>query len=313
MKPISVIIVSWNARDYLRDCLNSIRQTGASCVREVIVVDNASKDGSPEMVSDHFPEVMLIRSEENLGFARANNLAMTRASGPILALVNSDVIVHPGCFEKLADYLNTHPDVGMVGPRIFGGDGNLQRTCRKLPTLWNTLCRMLTFDQILPNWQMFSGFEVPYRDYDKYLEAEVLSGCFCVARKKAVDEVGGMDERFFFYAEDIDWSKRFWDAGWKLMFVPDATATHFGGGSTANAPLRYSIEILRATLKYWRKHHGIAGQVVCYLLILAHHGVRLMARGIKRSLGFGRSNESKYKFEKDFVCLRWLMTGKGIA
>jgi GT2 family glycosyltransferase len=97
------------------------------------------------------------------------------------------------------------------------------------------------------------------------------------------------------------------------MFVPDATATHFGGGSTANAPLRYSIEILRATLKYWRKHYGIAGQIACYFLILAHHGFRLLVRGIKQSLGFGRSIESKYKLEKDFVCLRWLMTGKGVA
>jgi GT2 family glycosyltransferase len=312
MKTISVIIVSWNARDYLRDCLDSIYQTGESCVQEIIVVDNASKDGSPEMVAEHFPEVTLIKSEENLGFARANNLAMEHAKGSIFALVNSDVIVHEGCLEKLAVFLDDHPDIGMVGPRVTGGDGNLQRTCRKMPTFWNTVCRILVLDRIFPDWQIFSGFEVPYSSYDKYMEAEVLSGCFCVARKKAVDEVGGMDERFFFYAEDIDWCKRFRDAGWKLMFVPEATATHFGGGSTANAPFRYSIEILRATLKYWRKHHGIAGQIICYLLILSHHGSRLMIRSMKRSLGLGRSVASKHKFKEDVICLRWLLTGKGV-
>lgn len=312
MKTISIIIVSWNARDYLRDCLDSIYQTGESCIQEIIVVDNASKDGSPEMVAEHFPEVTLIKSEENLGFARANNLAMEHAKGSIFALVNSDVIVHEGCLEKLAVFLDDHSDIGMVGPRVTGGDGNLQRTCRKMPTFWNTVCRILVLDRIFPDWQIFSGFEVPYSSYDKYMEAEVLSGCFCVARKKAVDEVGGMDERFFFYAEDIDWCKRFRDAGWKLMFVPEATATHFGGGSTANAPFRYSIEILRATLKYWRKHHGIAGQIICYLLILSHHGSRLMIRSMKRSLGLGRSVASKHKFKEDVICLRWLLTGKGV-
>ncbi|EGW20750.1 glycosyltransferase family 2 protein [Methylobacter tundripaludum] len=312
MKSISVIIVSWNARDYLRDCLNSIRQTGASCVQEVIVVDNASKDGSPEMVEKEFPEVTLIRAGANLGFARANNLAMKCAKGSMYALVNSDVIIHPGCLQTLASFLDQHNDVGLVGPRVIGGDGNLQRTCRKVPTVWNTACRILALDRIFPDWQLFSGFEVPHRNHAKCMEAEVLSGCFCVARKQAVDEVDGMDEQFFFYGEDIDWCKRFRDAGWKVMFVPEATATHFGGASTSNAPLRYSIEILRATLKYWRKHHGIAGHIVCYLLILAHHGSRLLTRGVKRSLGMGSSIDSRHKLKEDTVCLRWLLTGKGI-
>ena len=113
MKTISVIIVSWNARSYLRDCLDSIRQTGTSCVHEVIVVDNASSDGSPEMVAEQFPEVTLIRSMENLGFARANNLAIKHATGSMLALVNSDVIIHAGCLEKLAEFLE-HNELGLA-------------------------------------------------------------------------------------------------------------------------------------------------------------------------------------------------------
>jgi len=311
MKPISVIIVSWNARDYLRDCLNSIAQTAASCVQEVIVVDNASKDGSPEMVEQEFPEVTLIRAGENLGFARANNLAMKHVRGSLYALVNSDVIIHPGCLQTLVEFLDRHNDVGLVGPRIIGADGNLQRTCRKEPTVWNTVCRVLALDRIFPDRQMLSGFEVPHRNHAECMEAEVLSGCFCVAKKRAVDEVGGMDEQFFFYAEDIDWCKRFRDAGWKVMFVPEATATHFGGASTSNAPFRYSIEILRATLKYWRKHHGIVGKIVCYLLIVAHHGFRLLIRSVQQALFLGRTVDSKHKFKEDIVCLCWLLTGKG--
>ncbi|MGZ4977052.1 MAG: glycosyltransferase family 2 protein [Methylobacter sp.] len=312
MKSISVIIVSWNARDYLRDCLSSIRQTGASCVQEVIVVDNDSKDGSPEMVEKEFPDVILIRAGENLGFARANNLAMKHAKGSMYALVNSDVIVHPGCLDTLAAFLNQHDNVGLVGPRVIGGDGNLQLTCRRIPNIWNTVCRVLALDRILQRWQIFSGFEMPQRNHDQRTEAEVLSGCFCVARKKAVDEVGGMDEQFFFYVEDVDWCKRFRDSGWKLMFVPEATATHFGGASTSNAPLRFSIEIHRANLKYWQKHHGTVGQSIYHLLAMAHHGLRLVARILKGTLGLGGSPESKHKLKEDVVCLRWLLTGKGV-
>jgi GT2 family glycosyltransferase len=312
MKSISVIIVSWNARNYLRDCLNSIRQTGTSCVREVIVVDNASQDGSPEMVEEEFPEVDLIRAGDNLGFARANNLAMKHAKGSIFALVNSDVIVHPGCLERLAGFLDQHPDVGLVGPRVIGRDGHLQRTCHRVPTVWNTVCRVVAIDRIFPHWRLFSGFEMPPQYHDKCAEVEVLSGCFWVAKKMAVNEVGGLDERFFFYGEDIDWCKRFWDAGWRLMFIPEATATHFGGASSANAPLRFSIEIHRANLKYWQKHHGIVGRSIYYLLAMAHHGLRLVARVLKRISGWGRSPESQHKLLEDAVCLRWLLTGKGI-
>jgi GT2 family glycosyltransferase len=132
-----------------------------------------------------------------------------------------------------------------------------------------------------------------------------------MVRKQAVDEVGGMDEQFFFYAEDIDWCKRFRDAGWKLMFVPEAVATHFGGASTSNAPLRFSIEIHRANLKYWQKHQGIVGQSTYFLLATIHHGLRLIVRALKAVLGLGGSPESKHKLKEDVVCLRWLLTGKG--
>lgn len=161
------------------------------------MVDNASKDGSPEMVAEEFPEVDLIRAGENLGFARANNLAMKQAAGSIFALVNSDVIVHPGCLETLAAFLDQHNNVGLVGPRVIGGDGNLQRTCRRLPTVWNMVCRVLAIDRVFPDWQMLSGFYMPHRVHDKRMEVELLSGCFLMARKKAVDEVGGLNSSFF--------------------------------------------------------------------------------------------------------------------
>lgn len=310
MSQISVIIVSWNALGYLRNCLASIRATADGLVREIIVVDNESSDGSPEMVEREFPEVTVIRSGGNLGFARANNLAIQRATGPWLALINSDVVVHPGCFSELIKFLEQHPQVGLAGPRISGGDGNLQISCRRFPTVWNYACCVLALDRVLGRWPLFSGFEMRHWDYERQGEVEMLSGCFWMARKAAVDQVGGLDERFFFYAEDIDWCKRFRDAGWKNMFLPQATATHFGGGSSANAPLRYSIEMLRANLTYWRKHHGVSGQVAYYLMALLYHGFRFVPRALAKLLHLTPRGDNKLR--EHLVCMRWLLTGKRV-
>jgi len=309
MKGISVIIVSWNTRELLKGCLDSIRASGGPLVQEVIVVDNASSDGSPEMVAEQFPDVKVIRSEENLGFARANNLGLERARGSWLALVNSDVLVHPGCFQRLVDYLAGHTEAGLVGPAVIGGDGRLQPTSRRLPTIRDTACRSLALDNIVPRWPLFGGQTSRHQDSARPTEVEVLSGCFWVARREAVAQVGGLDERFFFYAEDIDWCKRFGDAGWKVIYVPEATATHFGGGSSARAPLRYSIEMLRANFAYWRKYRGAPGVVMFFLLSVLHHLVRLLLRGTQTV--FGGDSDSGYKFRRSLVCLRWLLTGTG--
>jgi GT2 family glycosyltransferase len=310
MSTISVIVVNWNTRDHLRNCLHSLRRSHSPRLLEVIVVDNDSHDGSPEMVVAEFPEVTLVRAGANLGFARANNLAMERARGRLFALVNSDALVHDDALETLADAFESDNRIGLTGPRVTGGDGRLQRTCRHLPTFWNTLCRAVALDRVLGRFRLFSGYEIPDRDHETRREVEVLSGCFCVARRTAVEQVGGLDEQFFFYAEDIDWCKRFKDAGWKRLFVPEARATHFGGGSTAKAPLRYSIEILRATLKYWRKHHGPVGEMACHVLLVAHHALRFVPRAAATALHLGNGELIRPKLQEDFVCLRWLVTGE---
>jgi GT2 family glycosyltransferase len=312
MSDFSIIIVSWNARAYLHDCLSSIRQTGGGCVREVIVVDNASSDGSPEMVTAQFPEVKLIQTGENLGFARANNRGVKVATGDYLALVNSDVVVHPGCFQKLAAFLNDRPEVGLAGPKIIGRDGLLQRSCRLLPGVWNLVCEALALDRLFARWPLFSGREMRHWQQDTPADVEVLSGCFWVARRSAVDKVGRLDESFFFYAEDIDWCKRFNDAGWKVSFYPEAQATHFGGGSSSNAPLRYSIEMLRANLVYWKKHHGMLGRACYRCLAMTYHFVRLVPLSLVRLTRVGDSPVMRHKFSENFVCFRWLLTGKGV-
>lgn len=311
MADISVIIVSWNARGYLRDCLISTREA-ADVVREVIVIDNGSSDGSPEMVAEHFPEVTLIRSAENMGFARANNLGIARASGSCLGFINSDVRIHSGCLSQLAEFLRTHSRVGLVGPKIVGTDGRLQRTCRLAPTVWNIICETFGLDRLFSRWPLFSGREMRHWDQNSTAEVEVLSGCFWMARREAVQKVGGLDEQFFFYAEDIDWCKRFHDASWDVCFVPAATATHFGGASSSQAPLRYSIEMLRANLLYWKKHHGIMGRFLYLAASIVGCTIRLLPLAALKLTRSANSQWAKSKFEEYLFCLRWLLTGREI-
>ncbi len=313
MKRISVIIVSWNACKHLRNCLDSVRESGAESVLEVIVVDNASRDGSQDMVRKEFPEITLICSDENLGFARANNLGIRRASGSYLALVNSDVLVHRGCFETLVEYMGANPSVGLVGPKVFGADGSLQRTCGRLPTVWNTFCRAVALDSLLPHWRLFSGREMRHWTQDNLSEVEVLSGCFWMANRDAVALLGGLDERFFFYAEDVDWCKRFRDAGWKVVFFPAATATHFGGGSSANAPMHFSVQMLRANLQYWRKHYQIPGQIFFVLVSILHHTVRAVAFRLIEVFGARADANVLQKRMTSFACLTWLLTGRSAS
>ena len=312
MSDVSVIIVSWNAREHLRSCLNSLRATGAPIVREVIVVENGSTDGSPERVARDFPEVALVQLAQNLGFARANNLGIKQAAGSYLALINSDVIVHPQCLQTLGGFLAANPQVGLVGPKVLGADGKLQRSCKLLPGTWKLVCQTFGIDKLLWRWPLFAGREMRYWSQEELAEVEMLTGCFWMARKQAVNKVGLLDERFFFYGEDVDWCKRFRDSGWSIFFLPEAVATHYGGASSENAPLVYTVHMLRANLAYWRKHHGIPGWLTCYVLLTLHFGIRAALLKFVSLLSSARRAATSRKFQENFVSFRWLLSRKEV-
>ena len=307
---VSVIIVNWNARKFLLQCLASLTPAVCRYPMEIIVVDNDSSDGSPEAVEAEFPQVRLIRSGGNLGFARGNNLGVSHSRGRYLAFVNSDVKVLKDCMTTLVDYCDRHPDVGMAGPRIIGGDGKLQRSCRGFPTIWNMFCRSLALDVTFPRVKLFSGYAMLYWAQDALRPVDILTGCFWLARREALEKVGLLDESFFMYGEDMDWCRRFWNAGWKLMFVPAAEAIHYGGASSANAPVRFYIEMQRADLQYWKKHHSWAG-VACYFLISCFH-LALRSIGYTLALGFSRQQRESHvhKIRRSLACLRWMFSGR---
>jgi GT2 family glycosyltransferase len=304
---VSVVIVSWNAKDYLAQCLESLATIRGSVSLEVFVVDNASADGSPEMVRERFPSVRLIQTGANLGFAKANNMGIRQCKGRYVCLVNSDIKVLNQCIETLVSFCQAHPEAGMVGPRIMGGDGQLQRSCRGFPGLWNMLCRALALDAMFPQCAWFGGYLLPHWKHDVQKPVDILSGCFWLVRREALDRVGLLDEDFFMYGEDMDWCKRFWEEDWQVVYVPEAMAVHYGGASSANAPLRFFIEQQRADLHYWKKHHSRFAQRCYFLISVLHHALRVSGyAGV--SLVHGR-NASQWGFKmiRGLRCLQWLL------
>ena len=303
---VSVVIVSWNAKAFLLKCIDSIiRQRGAGSL-EVIVVDNASRDGSPEAVKANYPQVRLIANDDNYGFAKANNIGIRATTGDYLFLINSDVVVSEGCFAKTMQHMDEHPEIGMLGPKIVGQDGNVQRSCMGYPSLWSTLCRAFALDSLFPRSKLFGSQLLTWWDHSDTRPVEVINGCFWVVRRTAMERVGLLDERFFIYAEDIDWSKRFNEGGWKVVFFSEAEALHYGGASSSNAPIRFDIEAQRASYQYWQKHHSRA-TVLCFLLIsLLHHSLRVIGELATYPLRASKS-ASVYKIRRAVASIKWIV------
>jgi GT2 family glycosyltransferase len=304
---VSIIIVSWNAREYLKNCLASIARQDFGYAVETIVVDNCSSDGSADCVASDFPGVRLIRNRHNDGFARANNIGCAVATGQYLCFINSDVVVLPHCIDRLVDHCEADARAGMVGPLILGSDGQLQRSCRGFPSLWNMLCRALALDTAFAATRLFTGYSLRHWPQDEQRSVDILTGCFWLVRRQALEQVGLLDEDFFIYGEDMDWCRRFWSAGWQVVFAPQARAIHHGGASSANAPIRFFIERQKADLHYWRKHHhGVA--VAGYLAItLLHLTIRVMAGAAWLLIQPGRPARW-FKVRRSLACLGWLLS-----
>lgn len=306
MPDVSVVIVNWNTKKHLVNCLGSLVDCPNRYSQEIVVVDNASSDGSPEAVEARFPQVKLIKNKENFGFARANNIGIRASTGRYVCLINSDVIVQDGCIEKLMKFMDANPSAGLAGPRILNPDGSLQVSCRHFPSLWNNLCQVLGFNKLFPKSVFFSEPFMKHWSHNEILKVDALSGCFWMVCRKALDEVGLLDEAFFFYGEDMDWCKRFNDAGWDVKFYPGAEAIHFGGASSSNAPIRFYLEMQKADLQYWRKHHGRLGQSAYWMIILLRQLVRLPAYTLIYVFLPGARSESVFKMKRSIVCIRWL-------
>lgn len=307
---ISVVIVGWNARDYLQGCLESLEAAPPRRTMEVFVLDNASEDGSADMIESRFPWVKLIRSSENLGFAKGNNVAIRQCQGRHICLVNPDVKVLPGCLDSLAEFLDEHEDVGMVGPRVLYGDMTLQISCRHFPTLWNNFCAATGFASAFRHSRFFSGEQMHYFGHDRTQPVDAVMGCFLMVRREALDGIGLMDEGFYMYGDDVDWCRRCWDAGWKVVFYPGARAIHYLGKITAPYPVRFAIARQKSVLYYWSKYHGFFGVLGIRSVMLIHHILRYVSAllaGLSRAGGRGQVEVKK---QVSAACLWAVLTNR---
>jgi len=273
--------VNWNAVQFLLECLRSIACGRHQHTSEIIVVDNASTDGSPEAVQREFPNVTLICNDSNLGFAKANNIAISKSIGRYICLINPDVIVSGGCLDRMAAYMDQHPSIGILGPQILNPDSTIQFSCRRFPSLGNSLCRAMALDTVFSRFPFFGDPLMMSWTHDTIRPVDVLSGCFWMVRRETIEEVGLLDEKFFMYSEDLDYCKRCWQKGWEIVYFPDVTALHYGAASSSHMPVRFEIEGLKATLRYWKKHHSRPARMAFSGINLLHQMRRILQGAIR--------------------------------
>jgi N-acetylglucosaminyl-diphospho-decaprenol L-rhamnosyltransferase len=246
MDDVSVVVVTFNSLPWLEQCLESVRG------HETIVVDHGSTDGTVELVRERFPEARLIE-QENRGMGGGNNTGMRVAHGRYAFLLNSDAWVLGDGLERLVAFADAHPDVAVVGPRLQNPDGSLQRSVRGDPTTWRLATEYLFLRKLAPRTRAFNAFYGAGFDHQSVHEVESLYGAALLVRTEAADVVGLFDEDFFMFSEETDWLYRFRQAGWKVMFVPDAEVVHVGGASHGG---RLYVENLRGILRFLDKNRG---------------------------------------------------------
>lgn len=268
---LSIVIVGWNTKDLLKQCLDSVYTNPPQCNFDVWVVDNASSDASVEMVKSSFPNIRLIENEKNVGFAAANNQALKICSGSFILLLNPDTIVKSGVFDRLLSYMKDNPQVGATGPLLLNGDGSFQLSCYPFPSVSREFWRLFYLDKLVPygiydskNWS-----QITPRDVDS------IQGACLLVRKEVLDQVGLFDDSFFLYSEEIDLCYRIKMAGWRLVWVPDVEVIHFGGQSSKQVATQSFLNLYRGKVKFFRKHYGSLSAWLYRLVIIAATLIRL--------------------------------------
>lgn len=259
---VSVVITSWNTKELLRACLRSVFTFPPKEPYEIIVVDNASTDGSVEMVETYFPMVTLIRNAVNYGYARGNNQGAERATGKYLLLLGSDTEVSDSAIEEMIHFMNEHRDAGAAGCRLVTPDGKLQRSCKRFPTLWNAMA-MYSSLHCLNNRYLMKEFS-----HDVVRTVDQPDATCLIIRKEVVDSLGLFDERFTILYNDVELCRRIWRGGWKIYFIPSAVVMHHGSSSTKQAPPNLRLEMYRNILLYYKIHYGAASYILLPILFV---------------------------------------------
>lgn len=265
---LSVCLVNWNTRQLLADCLESLFADPASAAWEVLVVDNASSDGSAAMVRRRFPQVRLIVSQENLGFSGGNNLALARTRAPYMLLLNTDTLVEPGALGRLVDFMEARADVGAVGPKLLNADGSLQLSCGIAPSAWTEMLHKLLLHKVFP------FFKLGRWNHGQTRAVGWVSGACLLVRRTAVDQVGPLDPGFYMYHEDVEWCLRLNRGGWGVYYCPDSRVTHLGGQSSRQNFAKMLVVSQQSLFYLYSKHFGRGSALALRWLTVLEMGLR---------------------------------------
>jgi GT2 family glycosyltransferase len=293
-KPVlSIVIVSWNVREDLRECLQSLLRDEGSRLEsgeiEIIVVDNASTDGTAEMVNLEFPRVKLLVNSQNLGYTKANNIGINHSRGKYILLLNPDTVVHQGALQALIDCAESHPEAGIIGAKLLNPDGSVQRSARSFPDIGAGLFRNTFLGRLFPNNPFVRRYLLADFGYDEVREVDWVSGAAMLVRRDLVERIGGLDERFWAYCEDVDLCWRAWQAGYKVLFCPNAVITHKVGRSSDQRLVPSLIQHHKSMWLFYLKNYrhryplilfpliglGILIRLAGALLKVASHRLRL--------------------------------------
>jgi GT2 family glycosyltransferase len=259
---VSIVVLNYNTREHLRHCLDALLAEGSTSLSggpleaEVIVVDNASSDGSADMVQDEFPWVRLVRSPRNGGFAFGNNQALQGARGEAILLLNPDALMSLGGVGALVQHLTNHPEAGIVGPRLLRPDGSMHLACRRsFPTPVIAFYRLSGLGRLFRPSPRFGRYNLTFVDPNVPIEVDSVCGACLVVRRAVVQRVGLLDERFFMYGEDLDWCLRTREAGWTIRYEPSIVVQHQHGAASRKRALRTTFHFFRAMDLFYRKHY----------------------------------------------------------
>lgn len=242
MIDVSICMVSLNCRQVLEACLASIYKSSDAITFEIIIIDNASTDGTLEYIEQNYPNILLVRNASNVGFAQGTNQAMAVASGRYLLWLNTDTVIQSDSLCKLVQFMDEHPLVGIVGPKVLNADGTIQNQCRRgFPTPWASLSYFLGLSKIFPHSSLFARYLLTYLDENEIAEVDAVSGCCMLVRRKIIEQTGLIDTVYHSYGEDLDFCAEAKKAGWQVFFNPDTTIIHYGGKGGSGVKPFYSI------------------------------------------------------------------------
>lgn len=292
MRPrLSIVIVNWNTRQLLRDCLEALQADPASSQWEVLVVDNASADGSAAMVRSVFPQVQLLASPENLGFSRANNLALEKARGEYLLLLNSDTRVEKGALEALVGFMEGQPRIGAAGPMLLNADGSLQLSCGIAPSLRTEIVHKLLLHRLFPFFKL-AGW-----DHRSARAVGWVSGACLLIRRQALEEAGALDPAIYMCCEDLEWCMRLRKRGWQIFYYPFSRVVHLEGQSIRKN-LGEMLVVSQQSLYYlFQKHFGPGQLRILRLLTLIEMGLRSVLWGVLWGCFPARRTESRQRLQ----------------